>query len=85
MKITTGAAIHEPGNSLQNKTGSWRTFKPVLEQLRCIKCQLCTIYCPDSSISFDEEISIDYDYCKGCGICAFECPTRAIEMVREEK
>jgi pyruvate ferredoxin oxidoreductase delta subunit len=23
-------------------------------------------------------------YCKGCGICAEECPTDAIEMVMEE-
>ena len=28
---------------------------------------------------------IDLDYCKGCGICAFECPDKAgaIEMVLE--
>jgi pyruvate ferredoxin oxidoreductase delta subunit len=26
---------------------------------------------------------IDYDYCKGCGICAVECPRKAIEMVPE--
>jgi pyruvate ferredoxin oxidoreductase delta subunit len=26
----------------------------------------------------------DLDYCKGCGICAKECPTRCIEMVQEE-
>lgn len=26
----------------------------------------------------------DLDYCKGCGICARECPTRCIEMVAEE-
>ena len=25
--------------------------------------------------------AIDYDYCKGCGICAAECPCGAIEMV----
>ncbi|MCD4842810.1 MAG: 4Fe-4S binding protein, partial [Methanosarcinales archaeon] len=25
------------------------------------------------------------DYCKGCGICANECPKDAIEMVLEEK
>ena len=27
---------------------------------------------------------IDYDYCKGCGICAAECPCGAIAMVPEE-
>ncbi|MHA1683533.1 MAG: 4Fe-4S binding protein, partial [Promethearchaeota archaeon] len=26
---------------------------------------------------------IDLDYCKGCGICASECPHGAIEMVEE--
>ncbi|NTW41461.1 MAG: 4Fe-4S binding protein, partial [Cellulomonadaceae bacterium] len=26
---------------------------------------------------------IDYDYCKGCGICAAECPCGSILMVPE--
>jgi Pyruvate/2-oxoacid:ferredoxin oxidoreductase delta subunit len=26
----------------------------------------------------------DFDYCKGCGICAYECPAHAIRMVTEE-
>ncbi len=30
-------------------------------------------------------IEVDYDYCKGCGICAAECPTQSYEMVPEEK
>ena len=32
----------------------------------------------------EKEIEIDYDYCKGCGICAEECPADAIVMEREE-
>jgi len=28
---------------------------------------------------------VDYDYCKGCGICASECPKEAYTMVTEEK
>lgn len=27
----------------------------------------------------------DLNYCKGCGICANECPRKAITMVLEEK
>jgi pyruvate ferredoxin oxidoreductase delta subunit len=27
---------------------------------------------------------IDMEYCKGCGICAHECPTDAIIMVKVE-
>ncbi|MEM2686731.1 MAG: 4Fe-4S binding protein, partial [Thermoproteota archaeon] len=30
------------------------------------------------------EVKIDYNYCKGCGICAEECPRKAITMVPEE-
>jgi pyruvate ferredoxin oxidoreductase delta subunit len=26
----------------------------------------------------------DLDFCKGCGICAHECPKDAIEMIPEE-
>jgi pyruvate ferredoxin oxidoreductase alpha subunit len=31
-----------------------------------------------------ERYAIDYDFCKGCGICAAECPCGAIEMVPEQ-
>jgi pyruvate ferredoxin oxidoreductase delta subunit len=27
----------------------------------------------------------DLDYCKGCSVCAHECPRGAIEMVLEDK
>jgi pyruvate ferredoxin oxidoreductase delta subunit len=42
--------------------------------------------CPDSAIHRDVKYYvIEYDYCKGCGICANECPRKAIAMVPEEK
>ncbi|MCK5185104.1 MAG: 4Fe-4S binding protein, partial [Candidatus Heimdallarchaeota archaeon] len=48
----------------------------------CTKCTTCFFLCPDSAITMDdEEIPVmDFDYCKGCGICAEECPSDAIEM-----
>lgn len=76
-----GAAVKEPGSTKNNKTGSWRTFKPINDKDKCISCGICYYFCPEGCISTD--IVIDYDYCKGCGICAEECPVKAINMERE--
>ncbi len=70
--------------STDYKTGDWRALKPVVDMNKCVKCMLCWIFCPDMAIIWDgEEIKINYDYCKGCGICAHECPVKAIDMVPE--
>jgi Pyruvate/2-oxoacid:ferredoxin oxidoreductase delta subunit len=34
-------------------------------------------------IEYDTYFEADLEYCKGCGICAEECPTKAIEMITE--
>lgn len=74
------------GDMRWNKTGSWRTVKPVIDYDLCIKCMECWKSCPDVSICIEEEKPvIDYTYCKGCGICAQECPVGAITLKREEK
>lgn len=56
---------------------------------RCTECDNCLIFCPDVSILDQTRESfgyaIDYDYCKGCGICFRECPRHAITMVSEEE
>lgn len=51
----------------------------------CSLCEICQQFCPEGIIFEGEigEIEIDYDYCKGCGICANECPRGACGMVRE--
>ena len=75
-------AISRPAKGAAGKTGTWRTFRPVVDREACNECGLCRQYCPDGTI--DENLEIDLDYCKGCGICAKECPKKAITMVREE-
>jgi 2-oxoacid:acceptor oxidoreductase delta subunit (pyruvate/2-ketoisovalerate family) len=54
----------------------------------CFACDNCYGVCPDNAvIKLDPTGSyayeIDYDFCKGCGICAQECPCGAIEMEPE--
>ena len=85
--IPIGGCILEPGSAEKYKTGSWRTFRPLWDEEKCIQCLRCWIYCPDSSIVVEKEkmVSIDYDYCKGCGICSTECPVDAIKMMAEIK
>lgn len=67
-----------------NKTGSWRTLKPVIDYEKCNLCMLCWKFCPDACIYIrDERPWIDYEYCKGCIICVEECPKEAIRIEEE--
>lgn len=85
-ELPIGGIINEAGNSATYQTGGWRTFKPTLHQDKCINCLICWVFCPDSSVITRDGkiIGFDLDHCKGCGICANECPKGAIEMVYEQ-
>ena len=53
----------------------------------CFECDNCYGVCPDNAVvklGPGRQFRFNYDYCKGCGICANECPCGAIEMVRED-
>ena len=54
----------------------------------CDGCENCYVFCPDLSVIMDEGVvkyRINYDYCKGCGICIAECPRNALSVEKEAK
>ena len=69
---------------LPTVNSGFRTLAPKLDPEGCIKCMLCWVYCPEGVIDkTGENLKIDYNFCKGCGICAYECPKKCIKMVKE--
>jgi len=56
----------------------------------CFRCDNCFGVCPDNAVrKLDAPgedgrfYEFDLEFCKGCGICAVECPSGAIEMIPE--
>ena len=75
--MTIGGNIYKAGNAREFKTGDWRSVKPIYISEKCFPV------CPDDAIPVNREgkrEDFNYDYCKGCGVCAKVCPFHAIEM-----
>ena len=89
QELPLGGVVIEGGNSADYETGTWRTSRPVWMEENCINCLSCWVFCPDSAIMVEDSkiAGIDYKHCKGCGICAHECPdkVKAYTMVQEGK
>lgn len=65
-------------------TGNWRMERPVLTPELCTQCMVCILNCPDACIKLtDAAVEVDYEFCKGCGICTNTCPTNAFKDVPE--
>jgi len=84
------AAMCRPAPGEAGKTGDWRDLRPVIDHTKCIPsvkkraaCYLCWLFCPDGVVKPSIPVEIDLEYCKGCGICAEECPAKAITMIPE--
>ncbi len=53
----------------------------------CFECDNCYGVCPDNAVvklGPGKRFEFNYEYCKGCGLCAAECPCGAIAMVPEQ-
>ena len=77
-----------PKSSIGLMTGDWKTYMPVRDLEKCTTCLTCVMFCPEGAIKWRPEmgkIEFDFSFCKGCGICANECPTKAITMELPEK
>ena len=72
-------------DSRANHTGTWSLDRPLILDA-CTACAVCALFCPEGAITRNAgTMTIDYLYCKGCGICEVVCPVRdaiAMEEVR---
>ena len=53
----------------------------------CFNCGNCFMYCPDNAVKISPKTGLyefDLDFCKGCGLCAKECPCHYIQMTLEK-
>ncbi len=52
----------------------------------CNQCDNCQLFCPEIAVIRDHNPQgrhINYDYCKGCGLCVVECPRNAMTLKEE--
>ncbi len=64
--------------------GDWRAMRPKVDRDKCVKCATCWLFCPVQCIVEKKYwFDVNYATCKGCGVCAEECPHNAIVMIKE--
>ncbi len=82
---------HEKQIPIAGRTSSFNEIRQGLDDVdeakRCLSCGVCNscdrcvTYCPDGVLKrVGKDIVFDYDYCKGCGVCASECSRAVIYM-----
>ena len=92
--------MHQPQLALARRQGTFEEVHGGLDEQtalfearrclscgNCFECDNCFGVCPDNAVvklGPDQGFRIDLDFCKGCGLCAKECPCGAIEMTPEQ-
>jgi 2-oxoacid:acceptor oxidoreductase delta subunit (pyruvate/2-ketoisovalerate family) len=92
--------VHQPQLELARRQGTFEEVHGGLDEQtalfearrclscgNCFECDNCFGVCPDNAVvklGPDKRFRIDLDFCKGCGLCAKECPCGAIDMVPEQ-
>jgi Pyruvate/2-oxoacid:ferredoxin oxidoreductase delta subunit len=89
IKIERFAASGPPAETEIRQDEKRDRERAMREAERCLSCGTCNLclqcvsYCPDASIrpaGAKTTVAVDLDHCKGCGICAYECPRGVITM-----
>ena len=90
-KITN---LDGPGAAADDDDKEWDQARVLREAERCLSCGTCNMcrqcvsFCPDASINpgtTGDFVEIDLAHCKGCGICAYECPRGVITMEESQQ
>jgi NADPH-dependent glutamate synthase beta subunit-like oxidoreductase len=92
--------FEKEAESIHMRLKNFREIYPAIDQEaiieeagRCFSCGLCFycgnchMYCPDCAVKVSTSTGgyeFDYDFCKGCGLCAKECPCHYIQMTLEK-
>lgn len=56
-----------------------RTFRPAVNEEKCIGCGICSSVCPMRNISVDGKAAIG-PHCTACLACLHACPQQAVEV-----
>jgi NADPH-dependent glutamate synthase beta subunit-like oxidoreductase len=92
--------VHQPQLALARRQGTFDEIHGGLDEQtalfearrclscgNCFECDNCFGVCPDNAVvklGPGQRFRIDLDFCKGCGLCAKECPCGAIDMIPEQ-